>query len=93
LLVISLGLIIVAFLSLSYTENFSSSRVLFETISAFGTVGLSTGITPDLSTAGRVILIVIMFIGRLGPLTLILALSRAQRPTGYRFPQESVRIG
>ncbi len=93
LLVISLGLIIGAFLLLSYTENFSSSRVLFETISAFGTVGLSTGITPDLSTAGRVILIIIMFIGRLGPLTLIMALSRAQRPRGYRFPQESVRIG
>ncbi len=93
LLVISLGLIIAGFLLLSYTENFSNVRVLFETISAFGTVGLSTGITPQLSTAGRIIILVIMFIGRLGPLTLIMALSRAQRPKGYRFPQESVRIG
>ena len=93
LLVISLGLILGVFLLLSFTEKFSMIRILFETVSAFGTVGLSTGITPELSTAGRVIIIVMMFIGRLGPLTLILALARAQRTRGYRFPQESVRIG
>ncbi len=93
LLVISLGLILGVFLLLSYTEHFSSIRIIFETVSAFGTVGLSTGITPELSTAGRLILIVMMFIGRLGPLTLIMALARAQRTRGYRFPQESVRIG
>jgi trk system potassium uptake protein len=93
LLVISLGLIVGVFLLLSYTEHFASIRILFETISAFGTVGLSTGITPELSTAGRFILVVMMFIGRLGPLTLIMALARAQRTRGYRFPQESVRIG
>ncbi len=93
LLVISLVLIVGSFLLLTYTENFSMIRVLFETVSAFGTVGLSTGITPDLSVAGRVVLIVVMFIGRLGPLTLIMALARVQRTTEYRFPQESVRIG
>ncbi len=92
LLVISLVLIVVTFLVLTYTEKFSMIRVLFETVSAFGTVGLSTGITPDLSVAGRVILIFMMFIGRLGPLTLIMVLASSQRTRGYRFPQESVRI-
>ncbi len=93
LLVVSLGLVIVVFLLLTETETFTSIRILFETVSAFGTVGLSTGITPELSTAGRLILAVMMFVGRLGPLTLIMALAGAQRSRGYRFPQESVRIG
>jgi trk system potassium uptake protein TrkH len=93
LLVISLALIIGSFLLLTYTEKFSMMRVLFETVSAFGTVGLSTGITPDLSVAGRLVLVLVMFIGRLGPLTLIMALARGQKTADYRFPKESVRIG
>ena len=52
---------------------------LFEVISALGTVGLSTGITPDLSLAGKTILIALMLLGRLGPITVAVALSR-QRP-------------
>ena len=68
-------------------------RVLFETVSAFGTVGLSTGVTPELSIQGRVIVMATMFIGRLGPLTLVLALAaRANRRT-FRHATESVKIG
>jgi trk system potassium uptake protein len=93
LLVLSLGIIIIIFLILSFTEHFPSINILFETISAFGTVGLTTGITPDLSITGKIFIIFMMFIGRLGPLTLIMALAKAQRTSQFRYPQESVRIG
>jgi trk system potassium uptake protein TrkH len=66
---------------------------LFEVISAAGTVGLSTGITPDLSAAGHLLLAVAMFAGRLGPLTLVLALAARDRPVPLRPAVESVRIG
>ena len=66
--------------------------LLFDTISAFGTNGSSTGIVPDLSVAGKFIFMLAMFIGRLGPLTLALALAPREQ-TVYRFAQESVKIG
>lgn len=59
---------------LSFTERFEFTRILFETASALGTVGLSTGITGDLSAAGKAIIIFAMFIGRLGVITFGLAL-------------------
>jgi trk system potassium uptake protein len=93
LLVLALGLLFVVFYVLSITENFPSIDILFETVSAFGTVGLSTGITPDLSLAGKAIIIVMMFIGRLGPLTLTLALARPRKIDPFRYPKDSVRIG
>ncbi|MCK5429299.1 MAG: Ktr system potassium uptake protein D, partial [Anaerolineales bacterium] len=80
-------------LILSATEDFSFIRLFFETVSAFGTVGLSTGITPHLSTAGRIIITVTMFVGRLGPLTLALLLVRRYQTPKFRYPNESVRIG
>ena len=67
--------------------------ILFEAVSAFGTVGLSAGITPQLSVAGRLIITATMFIGRLGPLTLALSLIQRQRPVNYRYPTDTVRIG
>jgi trk system potassium uptake protein TrkH len=65
----------------------------FEAVSAFGTVGASTGITPELSDPARLITTVAMFIGRLGPLTLVLALAARAHPVSYRPAVESVRIG
>jgi len=66
--------------------------VLFETMSAFGTVGLSTGATPLLSSGGRLLIILTMFIGRVGPLTLFVAMQgRAERPR-YGYPTENVVI-
>lgn len=59
---------------LSYTENFSFDKILFEAASALGTVGLSTGITGDLSSLGKILIIMIMFIGRVGVLTFGFAL-------------------
>ena len=68
-------------------------ELAFETVSAFGTVGLSTGITPRLSNAGMLLISAMMFIGRLGPLTLAYALERHRRKLAYHYPEESVLIG
>ena len=66
---------------------------LFEVMSAFGTVGVSTGITGELSTPSQYVIIVSMFLGRVGPLTLILALSRQSNSAFYEYPQERVLLG
>ena len=70
-----------------------SLGLFFEAVSALGTVGLSTGITPELSAAGKVVLIVLMFIGRLGPLTMAVAISRRSRPVRLQYAEEAVMIG
>ena len=67
--------------------------VVFEAVSAFATVGLSTGITPDLPAAGQAILVVLMFLGRVGPLTLAAGLALRERPTHRQLPEERMIIG
>lgn len=69
------------------------ARASFEAFSAFGTVGLSTGITPTLPAVGQATLIVLMFIGRVGPITLFAALVLRQRQRLYRLPEERPIIG
>ncbi len=66
--------------------------LLFEVVSAFGTVGLSTGVTRDLSDAGKILITLIMFLGRLGPLVVAVAVAR-QKTVHYRFAEESIMIG
>ncbi|MBI4576621.1 MAG: TrkH family potassium uptake protein [Planctomycetes bacterium] len=78
---------------LCLTEGFSFEAVLFETVSAFATVGLSTGITPELSATGKLLLAVLMLLGRIGPLTLVLALAHREGVQGYEYPAENVMIG
>ena len=90
---LALTFVSIAIVVLTYTEDVDALPVAFEAVSAFGTVGLSTGITPGLSEAGRIVIIVTMFVGRLGPLYVALALVQRQRPKDYRYPVESVRIG
>ena len=68
-------------------------ELIFETISAFGTNGNSTGVTPTLSTGGQLLIIFAMFLGRVGPLTLALLLAQRRRPVVRSFAQEGVRIG
>jgi len=83
-------------LLLSITENsngFTMSDIMFEAASALGTVGLTTGITSMLTTAGKVIIIAMMLIGRLGPLTLLAALTFNLKPGRYNYPQEAVIVG
>ena len=67
--------------------------VFFEATSAFGTVGLSTGITPQLTTMGKLILIVTMFLGRIGPVSLAAALAARERPSHIRYPQGRLPLG
>jgi trk system potassium uptake protein len=93
LFVIYLGTAAIIVIVLSMTEAFPIEDLLFETFSALGTVGLSTGITPDLSIAGRFIIIAAMFIGRLGPLALMAFLVHRKQPTALEYPYESIRLG
>jgi trk system potassium uptake protein len=67
-------------------------KILFETVSAFGTVGLSLGLTGQLSIGGKVIIMVLMFIGRVGPLTVAFALSKPKPKINYAYPEENILI-
>jgi trk system potassium uptake protein TrkH len=83
-------------LTLSITEHsngFTMSDIIFESGSALGTVGLSTGITHDLTTTGKLIIIAVMLIGRLGPLTLLAALTFNLKPVKYSYPDEALIVG
>jgi len=68
-------------------------RILFEVTSAFGTVGLSTGITPILSSLGKFLLMLTMFVGRVGPLTLALAVAIKEDKFLYKYPEEKIMVG
>lgn len=91
--------IVVFTMLLSFTEDRNEAmpnyflRILFEVTSAFGTVGLSTGVTPILSSFGKVLIMLTMFVGRLGPLTLALALTMREQKVFYRYPEEKVMVG
>jgi trk system potassium uptake protein TrkH len=78
---------------LMYTESVSMREAIFESVSACGTVGLSTGLTPELTVGGRAVILVAMFAGRLGPLTLLIALAGSATSPRYEYPEESVGIG
>ena len=93
LIIIYIALVSIVALALWVTEGFNFTRILFETFSAFGTVGLSTGITPALTTAGRVIIILAMFVGRLGPLALASILVERQKKASFSYPEAFIRIG
>ncbi len=98
LFVISFGIVTLGILLLSITERGGNSgRFLdhmFEVVSGFNTVGLSTGITPRLSSAGRMIIISMMFLGRVGPLSVAASLARPVRAgTQFRYAYEDVMVG
>jgi trk system potassium uptake protein len=90
---LSVALVFVIALTLVRIEEIEFLPVLFEATSAFGTTGLSTGITPDLTDVSLLIVTVTMFIGRLGPLTLVLALVQRTRTERRRLAEDHVRIG
>jgi trk system potassium uptake protein len=90
----SISLIFISTFALSITEpDKSFLGLLFEEISAFGTVGLSTGITSSLSFAGKSIIILTMYIGRIGTLTLALAITKRIVYTKYRYSEINVLVG
>jgi trk system potassium uptake protein len=90
---LSIALLFTSALALTVFEDFSFIEILFEATSAYGTVGLSMGITPELSEVSRLVVTATMFIGRLGPLALVLALAGFAVPHATRYAQESVKIG
>lgn len=67
--------------------------IVFETVSAFGTVGLSIGETPTLSASSKLVVALVMFLGRVGPVTLALAISRRQRTAPFRYAEENLMVG
>jgi trk system potassium uptake protein len=89
----ALALVMLATMILSTTEDHQFLMILFEVTSAFGTVGLTMGLTPDLTTAGKIIIIVMMFIGRLGPLTLSYAIAPKPGRVLYRNAEGKIIIG
>jgi trk system potassium uptake protein TrkH len=91
--IILFSLIFLVTLILSVTEDADFLTTLFEATSAICIVGLSMGLTPDLSPAGKLIITMCMFIGRLGPLTAALALAKPPKKAKLKRPEESVLIG
>jgi trk system potassium uptake protein len=89
----AVGLVMVSTVTLLEISDFGLDAVLFETVSAFATVGLSTGITDDLPTAGQLLLAALMFLGRLGPITLASALALRERERRYELPEERTIVG
>jgi trk system potassium uptake protein len=90
---IGLGAVVAATLAITAQSGLPLSRTLFEAFSAFGTVGLTTGITAQLPLPSQNILILLMFLGRTGPITLATALALRDREPRYRFPEERPIIG
>ncbi|MFC4389007.1 TrkH family potassium uptake protein [Gracilibacillus marinus] len=78
---------------LTYTEDFSLIQIMFEVTSAFGTTGLSMGITPDLSTFGKVLIMCLMFIGRIGIFSFLFLIRGDASQDKFHYPTERVIIG
>ncbi|MDE1376806.1 potassium transporter TrkG, partial [Bacillus licheniformis] len=95
-LIVTLMAVILVFgstLILTMTEKHSLLELLFEVCSAFGTTGLSMGITSDLSTIGKSVIILLMFIGRIGIVTLLYLFGRKEIEANYHYPKERIIIG
>lgn len=91
--IIALFLVVLVAMVLSTTEDHSFLMILFEVTSAFGTVGLSMGLTSDLTVFGKILIMLTMFAGRLGPLTLAYALGPKAEKELYRHPEGKIIIG
>lgn len=90
---VSVATIVLFTMILSATEETDFLTVMFEVTSAFGTTGLSMGLTPHLTEIGKILIIIVMFIGRMGPLTLAYTLVPNQSKELYRHPEGKITIG
>lgn len=91
---IGMFIVLIGTMILSMTEtNREFLDIMFEVVSAMGTVGLSMGITPTLTLPGRLVIMVIMFAGRVGALTILLALASREKKELYQYPEEKVIVG
>lgn len=93
LVLLAVGVIAIGTLAIMLLTDEGHDAVLFEVISAFGTVGLSTGITADLGTPSQLIFVALMFIGRVGPITVATTLALRPRTLAYELPKERPIIG
>jgi len=93
--VLYLTLVVITTLALTVAmgDGYNFMDVFFEAVSACGTVGLSTGLTANLTPAGKLIVIFAMFLGRLGPLTVLLGLTSHWRTVAYTYPREDILLG
>ncbi|WP_374721441.1 TrkH family potassium uptake protein [Peribacillus tepidiphilus] len=82
-----------AVMILSLTENFTLLEIIFEVCSAFGTTGLSMGITSELSSFGKWVIIVLMFIGRVGIISFLFMIGGKEKRVNYNYPKERIIIG
>ncbi len=90
---VSVILCLTSIVILSATERFTLMEIIFEVCSAFGTTGLSLGITPELSPIGKIIIMIMMFIGRIGILSFIFLIGKQRKEANYHYPKERVIIG
>ncbi len=93
LITLSAAIIFVILFLLLLVEPFPFDKLFFEAVSAFGTVGLSTGITPLLSQTGKVLITLLMYVGRIGPLTMIYALAIKRHVVNLDYAEEKIAIG
>jgi len=91
--VYSIGIVSLISFILTITEDAPLNVILFEVISAFATVGMSLGLTPDLSPVGKIVISLLMFIGRVGPLTIAFALAKKRNKLPYKYAEEKIMIG
>ncbi len=90
---LSVGVVFTTAIALDAMSEFTFTQTTFEAASAFGTVGLSTGITGSLPAGGQLMLILVMLAGRVGPITFVTALALRDRQRAYRYPEERPIIG
>ncbi len=93
LITLAAGIVFFIVFLLFLFEKQAFEKLLFEAISAFGTVGLSTGITSELTRIGKMLITILMYIGRIGPLTLIYALSMRKGQAKLNYAEEKIAIG
>jgi len=92
-LALSTLLVVAGTLALMVSEGLSLLPAMFEVTSAFGTAGLSLGVTPELSPFGKTVSAAVMFLGRVEPITILVSLAARQRPPLYKLPEEDIAIG
>ena len=83
----------VSMIVISANQSLPSMSLAFEIISAIATVGMSTGITRNLGVLAKIIIITLMYLGRVGPLTVVLSITRKKRNTGIKYPEGKILIG
>lgn len=90
---LGMNIVLIAVVLLCITERASLDYIIYEVVSAFGTVGLTLGLTPQLSSVGKILISIIMYCGRLGPLTVALSLAQKSMPSSIKYPEDKILIG